>query len=175
MVKRLVSTFHDHSATLLAVSRAIGETMIVLIAAGLLEFEASRRDKRNSDPELAVEATHHLDRGADDSAQCVVAAVLTCPAFQSHRRSGRRAHALPRNGHCVDPAAVIGDTAARAKHGADLVASLHKDHADLIPNVLAGTEETTTGVHRLYEMTAANTLSLPSPTLSPTTSLWLST
>lgn len=36
--------------------------------------------------------------------------------------------------------------------GADLVSTLHKEHRDLLPDVLAGTEETTTGVIRLQAM-----------------------
>ena len=41
-----------------------------VIAAGLLEFEASRRDKRNSNPELAVEAAR---QGMDRTAMITVA------------------------------------------------------------------------------------------------------
>ena len=36
--------------------------------------------------------------------------------------------------------------------GADLVSTLHKEHTELIPNVIGGTEETTTGVIRLRNM-----------------------
>ena len=36
--------------------------------------------------------------------------------------------------------------------GADLVSILHKEHRELLPDVLAGTEETTTGVIRLQAM-----------------------
>jgi adenosylhomocysteinase len=36
--------------------------------------------------------------------------------------------------------------------GADLVSTLHKEHRDLLPDVLGGTEETTTGVIRLQAM-----------------------
>ena len=45
--------------------------------------------------------------------------------------------------------------------GADLVAELHKHRTDLIPGVLAGTEETTTGVIRLRAMAAASALKFP--------------
>ncbi|HXG58593.1 MAG TPA: MotA/TolQ/ExbB proton channel family protein [Thermoanaerobaculia bacterium] len=41
-----------------------------VIAAGLLEFEASRRDKRNADPEIAVEAAR---QGMDRTAMITVA------------------------------------------------------------------------------------------------------
>lgn len=36
--------------------------------------------------------------------------------------------------------------------GADLVSTIHKEHTDLIPQILGGTEETTTGVIRLRAM-----------------------
>ncbi|HYA01408.1 MAG TPA: adenosylhomocysteinase [Candidatus Binatia bacterium] len=45
--------------------------------------------------------------------------------------------------------------------GADLVAELHKGRTDLIPGVMAGTEETTTGVIRLRAMAKAGALRFP--------------
>ncbi len=45
--------------------------------------------------------------------------------------------------------------------GADLVSMLHKDRPQLLPNVLGGTEETTTGVIRLNAMAADNALKYP--------------
>jgi adenosylhomocysteinase len=45
--------------------------------------------------------------------------------------------------------------------GADLVSALHKEHADLIPAVIGGTEETTTGVIRLRSMQAEGVLKFP--------------
>jgi len=45
--------------------------------------------------------------------------------------------------------------------GCDLVTSLHKDRADLLPNVIAGTEETTTGVIRLRSMELNHVLKFP--------------
>ncbi len=45
--------------------------------------------------------------------------------------------------------------------GADLVASLHKSHQDLIPGIIAGTEETTTGVIRLRAMAQDGALKFP--------------
>ena len=45
--------------------------------------------------------------------------------------------------------------------GADLVSALHKEHADLIPGVIGGTEETTTGVIRLRSMEANGVLKFP--------------
>ncbi len=45
--------------------------------------------------------------------------------------------------------------------GADLVSTLHKEHPDLIENVIGGTEETTTGVIRLRAMAAEGALRYP--------------
>lgn len=45
--------------------------------------------------------------------------------------------------------------------GADLVSVLHKERRELLPNVLGGTEETTTGVIRLRAMAADGALNFP--------------
>ena len=45
--------------------------------------------------------------------------------------------------------------------GADLVGILHKERSDLLPNLIAGTEETTTGVVRLTAMAADGQLKYP--------------
>ena len=45
--------------------------------------------------------------------------------------------------------------------GCDLVAEMHKSRTDLIPNVIGGTEETTTGVIRLRAMANDNALKFP--------------
>ncbi len=45
--------------------------------------------------------------------------------------------------------------------GADLVSTLHSDRQELIPNIIAGTEETTTGVIRLRAMAKDGALAFP--------------
>ena len=45
--------------------------------------------------------------------------------------------------------------------GADLISTLHKKHPELIPNVIGGTEETTTGVIRLRAMANSGALKFP--------------
>ena len=45
--------------------------------------------------------------------------------------------------------------------GADLVSTLHKERRDLLPDVVGGTEETTTGVIRLRAMAADKALNFP--------------
>jgi adenosylhomocysteinase len=45
--------------------------------------------------------------------------------------------------------------------GADLVSTLHKDRRELLPGIIGGTEETTTGVIRLRAMAADKALNFP--------------
>jgi adenosylhomocysteinase len=45
--------------------------------------------------------------------------------------------------------------------GADLIFKLHKERTDLLPNILGGCEETTTGVHRLHAMEREGALKMP--------------
>ncbi len=45
--------------------------------------------------------------------------------------------------------------------GADLVSTIHKERRELLPGIIGGTEETTTGVIRLRAMAADNMLSFP--------------
>ena len=45
--------------------------------------------------------------------------------------------------------------------GGDLVHLMHTKYTELIPNVIGGCEETTTGIHRLKQMAAAGTLCFP--------------
>ena len=45
--------------------------------------------------------------------------------------------------------------------GADLVSTIHKDRRELLPGIIGGTEETTTGVIRLRAMAADNMLNFP--------------
>ncbi len=45
--------------------------------------------------------------------------------------------------------------------GADLIFTVHNKHRELIPHIIGGTEETTTGVHRLRAMAEAGALRYP--------------
>lgn len=45
--------------------------------------------------------------------------------------------------------------------GADLIFTVHNKHRELIPHIIGGTEETTTGVHRLRAMAEAGALKYP--------------
>ena len=45
--------------------------------------------------------------------------------------------------------------------GADFVSTIHKDRRELLPEIIGGTEETTTGVIRLRAMAADKMLNFP--------------
>jgi len=45
--------------------------------------------------------------------------------------------------------------------GADLIFTIHNKHTELLPEIIGGTEETTTGVHRLRAMAADGALKYP--------------
>lgn len=56
--------------------------------------------------------------------------------------------------------------------GADLIVRVHTNRTDLAPEVLGGTEETTTGVHRLRSMGAAGRLLYPVVAINDAQTKW---
>jgi adenosylhomocysteinase len=58
-------------------------------------------------------------------------------------------------------AVVVADSRYAAEDGADLVTTVFSKRTELIPNVIGGTEETTTGVIRLKSMEADHVLKYP--------------
>jgi adenosylhomocysteinase len=56
--------------------------------------------------------------------------------------------------------------------GADLIFRVHSAHPNLIPGVIGGTEETTTGVHRLRAMAAAGELKYPVIAINDAETKW---
>jgi len=56
--------------------------------------------------------------------------------------------------------------------GADLIFTIHNTHPELIPNVIGGTEETTTGVHRLRTMHEQGALKYPIIAVNDSETKW---
>ena len=56
--------------------------------------------------------------------------------------------------------------------GADLITTVHTKYPELIPHVIGGTEETTTGVHRLRAMAAAGALKYPVMAVNDAETKW---
>lgn len=56
--------------------------------------------------------------------------------------------------------------------GADLIFTIHNNHQELIPDVIGGTEETTTGVHRLRKMNEKGALKYPIIAVNDSETKW---
>ena len=56
--------------------------------------------------------------------------------------------------------------------GADLINTVHQKHPELIEHIIGGTEETTTGVHRLRAMAAAGALKYPVMAINDAETKW---
>ncbi|MBR1496983.1 MAG: adenosylhomocysteinase [Oscillospiraceae bacterium] len=91
------------------------------------------------------------------STQDDVAAALAeggLEVFAHHGCTEEQYHRDLRNALSCGPNIVIDD-------GGDLVHLLHTEMRDLLPGVIGGCEETTTGIHRLRAMAKAGTLRFP--------------
>lgn len=88
----------------------------------------------------------------DDVAAALVAAGLEVHAWYDCTLEEYEGHI--RNVLKVGPNIIIDD-------GGDLVHMMHTEFVDLIPNVIGGCEETTTGIIRLIAMDKANKLKFP--------------
>ncbi|MEY1662831.1 adenosylhomocysteinase [Isoalcanivorax beigongshangi] len=62
---------------------------------------------------------------------------------------------------CRDGEGALWDANMILDDGGDLTAHIHEHYPDMLANIHGVTEETTTGVHRLYEMLKAGTLKVP--------------
>jgi adenosylhomocysteinase len=58
-------------------------------------------------------------------------------------------------------AAIAHEPQMTMDDGCDLVSTIHREHRELLPNIIGGTEETTTGVIRLRAMAADKALHFP--------------
>ena len=102
-------------------------------------------------------AQMHVTGSNPLSTQDDVAAALAAKGMDVHAVYGCTAEeyeAHLRNVLSCGPNIIIDD-------GGDLVHLMHTEFTDLIPNVIGGCEETTTGIHRLRAMDRAGTLLFP--------------
>lgn len=102
-------------------------------------------------------AEMHVTGSNPLSTQDDVAAALAAKGMDVHAVYGCSSEEYEthlRNVLSCGPNIIIDD-------GGDLVHLMHTEFADLIPNVIGGCEETTTGIHRLRAMDRAGTLRFP--------------
>jgi adenosylhomocysteinase len=107
---------------------------------------------RDGGAELALCASNPLSTQDD-----VAAALVAIHGIPAHSVHGEEDETYYRHIHAVldqKPQITLDD-------GADLVATLHKERRDLLEGVIAGTEETTTGVTRLRAMATDGALAYP--------------
>ncbi len=107
---------------------------------------------RDGGAELALCASNPLSTQDD-----VAAALVAIHGIPVHSVHGEGDETYYRHIHAVldqKPQITLDD-------GADLVATLHKERRDLLEGVIAGTEETTTGVTRLRAMATDGALAYP--------------
>ncbi len=102
--------------------------------------------------ELALCASNPLSTQDDVAASLVVHDGVSVFAIKGENHDTYYAHI--RSALELKPHITMDD-------GADLVSTLHRERTDLIPGVIAGTEETTTGVIRLRAMAADGVLRYP--------------
>ena len=107
---------------------------------------------RDGGAELALCASNPLSTQDD-----VAAALVAIHGIPVHSVHGEEDETYYRHIHAIldqKPQITLDD-------GADLVATLHKERRDLLEGVIAGTEETTTGVTRLRAMATDGALAYP--------------
>lgn len=102
--------------------------------------------------EVALCASNPLST-QDDIAAALVAH-YEMPVFAIKGETNEQYHSHMASVLEIEPNITMDD-------GMDLVAMLHTDRSDLLPNVIGGTEETTTGVIRLRAMAAQGKLKFP--------------
>ncbi|MEW6348064.1 MAG: adenosylhomocysteinase [Thermodesulfobacteriota bacterium] len=91
------------------------------------------------------------------STQDDVAAALVSEGFHVFAIKGEDTETYYSHIHaCLDPKPRI-----TMDDGADLVGTIHSERKDLVPQIIGGTEETTTGVIRLESMAASGVLLFP--------------
>lgn len=102
--------------------------------------------------EIALCASNPLST-QDDVASCLVV-YSKIPVFAIKGEDNKTYYRHIINTLSIKPHITMDD-------GADLVSTLHKSKKDLLPNIIGGTEETTTGVIRLRAMAEKGILKYP--------------
>ncbi|MCU0726497.1 MAG: adenosylhomocysteinase [Planctomycetes bacterium] len=102
------------------------------------------------------------------STQDEVAAALAAEGFRIYAWHGMGTREFY---ECIDRTLEIRPTLT-LDDGADLIFRIHDKRPDLIPGVLGGSEETTTGVHRLRAMAKAGALRYPIVAVNDSETKW---
>lgn len=106
---------------------------------------------KNAGANVVVTGSNPLST-QDDVAAALVDSGIT--VFATHGCTGEEYDMYLREALKIEPDLIIDD-------GGDLVNMLHSERRDLIGRLIGGSEETTTGVHRLKALEAAKHLAFP--------------
>ena len=106
---------------------------------------------KNAGANVVVTGSNPLST-QDEIAAALVDSGVT--VFATHGCTNEEYDTYLREALKSEPQLIIDD-------GGDLVNMLHGERRDLIPNLMGGSEETTTGVHRLKALAAAGHLAFP--------------
>ncbi len=102
------------------------------------------------------------------STQDDVAAALAAEGFSMYAWHGMNTEEFY---WCIDKTVEFKPTLT-LDDGADLIFRIHDQHQDLIPGIIGGSEETTTGVHRLRSMAADGALQYPVIAVNDSETKW---
>ena len=106
---------------------------------------------KNAGAEVGVAGCNPLSTQDDIAAALAEAGVLV---YATHGCSAKEYDEFLTKALDTHPEIIIDD-------GGDLVSMLHTKRRDLLPGILGGSEETTTGVHRLHALAAKGKLEFP--------------
>ena len=106
---------------------------------------------KNAGAEVAITGSNPLSTQDDIAAALAEDGVLV---YATHGCSAKEYDEFLTKALDTHPEIIIDD-------GGDLVSMLHTKRRDLLPGILGGSEETTTGVHRLHALAAKGKLEFP--------------
>lgn len=106
---------------------------------------------KNSGADVAITGSNPLSTQDDIAAALVESGISV---FATHNCSNAEYDEYLHRALDIKPDLIIDD-------GGDLVHLLHNERADLAKNIIGGSEETTTGVHRLKALDSQNKLTFP--------------
>lgn len=149
-VKEYMPVLKDLDARLSKSKPFAGKKMVVTIH---LEAKTAYLAQvlKNAGAEVAITGSNPLSTQDDIAAALVESGIHV---FATHNCTAAEYDEFLHRALDIEPDLIIDD-------GGDLVSLLHGERANLAKNIIGGSEETTTGVHRLKALDSQNKLNFP--------------
>ncbi len=149
-VKEYMPVLKDLDARLSQSKPFAGKKMVVTIH---LEAKTAYLAQvlKNAGAEVAITGSNPLSTQDDIAAALVESGIHV---FATHNCTAAEYDEFLHRALDIEPDLIIDD-------GGDLVSLLHGERANLAKNIIGGSEETTTGVHRLKALDSQNKLNFP--------------